>query len=234
MVTTVALAYVRVSTARQASDGVSLEAQETRARLHAEKNGWPLAGLFRDEGISGKDAVAKRPGLKSLLESAASLKSKGINAVVVVYSISRLSRSQKLLWNLLDDKSGAGLSVSSVTESFDTTTPMGRAMLGMIAVFAALEADMVSERTKDALAEVKAKGKRLGQKPAHVLAPETVQLVKDLYSTGLYTYKSLAEELERRGVKTPGGGSTWYPSTIATALGKLGTRPLKGRNEAHN
>jgi site-specific DNA recombinase len=216
--TTVALVYIRVSTARQAADGVSLEAQEARARAHAEKNGWAVAGVFKDEGISGKDAIAKRPGLKSLLESSISLKAKNINAVVVVYSVSRLSRSQKLLWNLLDDRDGAGLAVSSVTEPFDTTTPMGRAMLGMIAVFAALEADMVSERTKDALAELKMQGKRLGRRPSAELAPDTVRLVKDLYATGLYTHVSLTEELMRRGVLTPMGKSKWYKRQIQICL----------------
>lgn len=218
MSTTVALVYIRVSTARQASDGVSLEAQETRARAHAEKNGWAVAGVFKDEGISGKDAISKRPGLRSLLESAVSLKSKGINAVVVVYSVSRLSRSQKLLWNLLDDRAGAGLSVSSVTEPFDTTTPMGRAMLGMIAVFAALEADMVSERTKDALAELKAQGKKLGQRTVEALAPETVKLVKELYGSGLFTQRSLAEELMRRGVPTPTGKKEWRQRQVQICL----------------
>jgi site-specific DNA recombinase len=211
---TVALVYIRVSTARQATDGVSLEAQEARARVHAEKNGWAVAGVFRDEGSSGKDAIAKRQGLRSLLESSASLKAKNINAVVVVYSVSRLSRSQKLL----DDRDGAGLSVSSVTEPFDTTTPMGRAMLGMIAVFAALEADMVSERTKDALAELKMQGKKLGQKTVSDLAPETVQLVKELYARGHFSQRTLAEELMRRGVPTPTGKKEWRQRQVQICL----------------
>lgn len=211
----VALLYVRVSTARQATDGVGLDAQETKARAHAERMGWPVAEVFRDEGISGKDGVEDRPGLKALIARAQSTP----GAVVVVYSVSRLARRQKLLYQLLDDRDGYGLAVSSATEAFDTSTPTGRAMLGMIAVFAQLEADMVSERTKDALAELRARGKKLGRPSMIELgAVDTINTVKDLYSSGAFTHRTLADELNRRGVPTATGTGKWWPKTVATAL----------------
>jgi DNA invertase Pin-like site-specific DNA recombinase len=207
------LIYTRVSTARQATDGVGLEAQESKCRQHAERMGWKVLEVFRDEGVSGKDTVERRPGLKALIA-----KAKETGAVVVVYSISRLARRQRLLYQLLDEREGEGLSVSSATEAFDTTTPTGRAMLGMIAVFAQLEADMISERTKDALAEVKAQGKKLGQRPMAEIAPETVQLVKTMYKTGKYSHKSLAEELNRQGVPTVTGKGKWWPRNVEIAI----------------
>lgn len=211
----VALLYVRVSTARQATDGVGLDAQETKARAHAERMGWPVAEVFRDEGISGKDGVEDRPGLKALIARAQSTP----GAVVVVYSVSRLARRQRLLYQLLDDRDGYGLAVSSATEAFDTSTPTGRAMLGMIAVFAQLEADMVSERTKDALAEVRARGKKLGRPSMIELgAVDTIHTVKDLYASGAFTHRTLADELNRRGVPTATGAGKWWPKTVATAL----------------
>jgi DNA invertase Pin-like site-specific DNA recombinase len=210
----VALVYVRVSTLRQASDGIGLDAQETKARAHAERMGWPVAEVFRDEGVSGKDGLDNRPGLVALIDRA----KRTPGAVVVVYSVSRLARRQRLLYELLDDRNGHGLAVSSATESFDTSTPTGRAMLGMIAVFAALESDMVSERTRDALAEVKAQGRKLGAPSMVELgAGNAVRLAQELYATGRFTHRTLAAELNRRKVPTAKGG-TWWPKTVRSAL----------------
>ena len=186
---------------------------------HAERMGWSVAATFRDEGISGKDGIDSRPGLRALLDAVKSTP----GAVVVVYSVSRLARRQRLLWDLLDDREGYGLAVSSATEAFDTTTPTGRAMLGMIAVFAQLEADMVSERTKDALAEVKAQGKRLGRPNIADLAADTVRMVQGMYATGQWTHRTLAEELNARGVPTASGSGRWWPKTVRAAL--LSTLP---------
>lgn len=210
----VALIYLRVSTFRQANEGVGLETQESKCRLHAERMGLDVIEVFSDEGISGKDGIEHRPGLAKLLKKARATP----NCVVVVYSISRLARRQRLLWHLLDDRDGEGLAVSSATEPFDTSTPMGRAMLGMLAVWSQLEADMVSERTKDALAEIKAQGRRLGQKPASELAPETVKLVKSLYATGRYSQRDLVDELNRRGIPTPRGLGPWGLDSVQRVL----------------
>lgn len=210
----VALVYVRVSTARQAADGVGLDAQEAKCRAHAERMGWPVAGVYADEGISGKDGLENRAGLVALIDAA----QKTPGAIVVVYSVSRLARRQRLLWNLLDDREGYGLAVSSATESFDTSTPTGRAMLGMLATFAQLEADMVSERTRDALAELKAQGKRLGAPSMLTLNAEVVRLVSELYATGRFTHRTLADELNNRNVPTATGKGRWWPKTVRTAL----------------
>lgn len=213
----VAFVYLRVSTARQATDGIGLDAQLARCQAHAERLGLDIAQVFRDEGVSGKDGIENRPGLAGLLERTASTP----KAVVIVYSISRLARRQKLLWQLLDDRDGYGLAVSSATEPFDTANPMGRAMLGMIAVFAQLEADMVSERTKDALAELKAQGKKLGRPGMHDTATDTVNTIKALYASGEYSHRSLADELNRRNIPTATGGGKWWPNTVRTALKAL-------------
>lgn len=209
-----ALVYVRVSTTQQAQDGVGLQAQEAKCRAHVERLGAEVLEVFKDEGISGKDGVNNRPGLKALIA-----RSKEIpDAVVVVYSVSRLARRQRLLWQLLDEKDGEGLSISSATESFDNTTPTGRAMLGMLGVFAQLEADMCSERTKDALAEVKASGKKLGRKSMKELCPETVEHVKKLYATGLYSQRALADELNRQNYPTVTGQGKWALRSVQIAL----------------
>jgi DNA invertase Pin-like site-specific DNA recombinase len=209
-----AVVYLRVSTARQAAEGIGLDAQEAKCRAHAERMGWPVVAVLRDEGFSGRDGVEDRPGLQAVIDAVQA----SPGAVVVVYSVSRLARRQRLLWNLLDDREGYGLPVSSATEAFDTATPTGRAMLGMIATFAQLEADMVSERTRDALAELKAQGVRLGAPTMVMLgAGGAVRLAQELYATGNYSHRSLADELNRRAVPTAKGGK-WWPKTVATAL----------------
>lgn len=209
-----AVIYVRVSTARQASEGIGLDAQEAKCIAHAGRLGLPVIAIHRDEGLSGRDDVKDRPGLAAVIETVRAHP----GTIVVVYSVSRLARRQSLLWNLLDDRTGYGLPVSSATEAFDTATPTGRAMLGMIATFAALEADMVSERTKDALAEVKAQGRKLGAPSMLALgAAESIGIAKKLYATGKFSHRTLAVELNKRGVPTAKGGK-WWPKTVRAAL----------------
>lgn len=209
-----AFIYIRVSTARQAADGVSLEAQEAKCRLYAQRMGWEVAEVFADEGISGRESVENRPGLARLLKATRA----NPDAVVVVYSISRLARRQKLLIHLLDERDGEGLAVSSITENFDTTTPMGRAIVGMISVFAELEAELASERTKDALAHVKSQGTKLGNPGIKALAPETVKLIKELYNSGLYTQRQIVDELNRRNIPTARGYGQWHLPAVQAAI----------------
>ncbi len=202
-----AIVYLRVSTDKQQTSGVGIEAQLAKCTEHCARLGIPITSIRKDEGISGKDGLDKRPGLRAVLEDVDCTP----GAVVVVYSLSRLGRSQRLIWNLLDDRGEYALPLSSATEPFETTTPMGRAMLGMLGVWAQLESDLVSERTVDALKAVAARGTKLGA-PSMVRKGVDVKLVRELYATGQYTYRSLVEELNARGVKTARGGKWWLTS----------------------
>jgi len=221
-----ALIYLRVSTMRQAIDGIGLDTQEAACRAHAVRLALPVLGVYRDEGASGKDGLEDRPGLAALVETFAHTP----GAVVVVYSVSRLARRQRVLWQLLDEREGHGLRVASATEAFETATPMGKAMLGMLTVWAQLEGDLVSQRTRDGLAELKAQGRQLGAPSMirrvepdgrHVLDEgkmRLVQQVQALYETGGYSHKSLAMHLNSTGVATVTGRGTWWPKTVRTAL----------------
>ena len=92
-------------------------------------------------------------------------------------------------------------------------------MIGMLATFAALEADMCSERTKDALAELKAQGRKLGAPSmAKLGAVDVIRQVKELYASGKFTHRSLAEHLNASGVATAKGQGQWWPKTVRTAL----------------
>lgn len=221
-----ALVYVRVSTARQAESGAGLEAQEAACCAEAARLGLPVVALYRDEGVSGREGPENRPGLAALLAHA----NRDPGAVVLVYSVSRLARRQRLLWELLDERKGQGLRIRSATEPFETATPMGRALLGMLAVWSQLEADLASERTRDALAAVAARGVRLGAPSmietrgpdgARTLDPfkvDTVRKVAALHASGAYSLRQLAAHLEATDTPTVTGEGRWWPRTIRRAL----------------
>lgn len=83
-----AIIYLRVSTAGQVEDGVSLDAQESKARAWCELNDYPIKAVFTDAGISGKSAI-NRPELQNALADC------GNGDALIVYSLSRLARSTK-------------------------------------------------------------------------------------------------------------------------------------------
>jgi DNA invertase Pin-like site-specific DNA recombinase len=106
---------------------------------------------------------------------------------------------------------------------------MGRAMLGMLAVWSQLEADLVSERTRDALAHLRSKGVKLGAPGMieHVVQGQRrhdankvalVRRVQTLFATGRYSHRSLATHLNESEVRTTSGEGRWWPRTIRKAL----------------
>lgn len=221
-----AVIYLRVSTGHQAASGAGLEAQEAKCREHCERAGWPVLAVFRDEGISGRDGLEGRPGLLAAVEAVRAQR----GAVLVSYSLSRLARRQRLVWHILDDREGLGVPFASATEPFDTASPMGRAMLGMMATWAALESDLASERTTDALAAVRARGTKLGapniieavspdgERYADPAKVATVRAIQERYAAGGWSHRSLADALNAEGVPTTSGEGKWWPKTVRTAL----------------
>ncbi len=208
-----AIVYLRVSTGKQAVSGVGMEAQLAKCTEHCARLGIPVASVHKDEGISGKDGVDKRPGLQEVIAAVQATP----GSVVVVYSLSRLGRSQRLIWNLLDDRGGFGLPLSSATEPFETTTPMGRAMLGMLGVWAQLESDLVSERTIDAMAAVAARGVRVGAPTMAMKVPESVAEIRRLREAGM-SPAAIADALNAGGWRTARKGTRWHPKTVRAAL----------------
>lgn len=208
----VGVIYLRVSTREQARDGVGLDAQEARCRAACEARGLTVASVYRDEGISGRSELTHRPGLaKAIAEVRAAP-----GAILVAYSISRIARSQRVLWSLIDPAKDKALPVLSATEPFDTSTPTGRAMLGMIGVWSQLEADIISERTRDAMAALKASGKRIGAPDMSAKAPELVERIAQLRDRGL-SIRAIADKLNADGVPGLRGGK-WWTKNVRSAL----------------
>ena len=213
-----ALGYVRVSTEEQAREGISIEAQEERIRALAKAKGWSLVETIKDAGYSGKNL--NRPGARSLVD----ICRKAEVDVVIVYKVDRLTRKQKDLWYLLEEifeRSHVGF--VSVTEAFDTTTAAGKAFLGMLGVFAQLERDLVSERTREALNQKKSKGEWIGRKPTGFRMSESGRLEEDHDISKLV---ARAMKLKRQGASFGDiSRTTGIPKTTIHRL--LSTTPRK-------
>jgi DNA invertase Pin-like site-specific DNA recombinase len=154
-------AYVRVSTEEQVQGGHSLDAQRRQLRAACEGRGWELVEVFIDAGASGA-SMRRRPGLAALL---AAVQAHHID-VAVVTDLDRLSRSPRDLYTMLDTCFAQnGAAFYAVGQGIDSTTPMGAAMIGIASVFAKLERDLLSERTKRGMAEGKRQGHIAGMAP---------------------------------------------------------------------
>lgn len=134
--------YIRVSTRRQDQEGHSIPMQKERLIAFCKAKGWVVAGVFMDPGHSGSSL--ERPGIIALEEGVKA----GKYDLVLVYKLDRLSRSQKDTLFLIEDVFLAnGVDFVSMQESFDTSTIYGRAMVGILSVFAQMERETITERT---------------------------------------------------------------------------------------
>ena len=203
--TNAVVAYVRVSTEEQADSGAGLAAQRSAIAAECARRGWDLAAMYEDAGASGK-SLAGRAGLSAALHEITS----GRASTLVVAKLDRLSRSLLDFSGLMERSRREGWSLVALDLGVDTTTPSGEMMANVLAVFAQFERRMIGQRTRDALAEKRAAGVRLGR--PRVLPGDTLTLVRDLRASGL-TLEAVASELGRRGIPTAHGGQ-WHATTV--------------------
>jgi len=147
--------YIRVSTLDQAREGYSLEAQEKTLRKWCDHRKYIVFDLYADKGISGKD-IEHRPDMNRLLRDA----KEGNFDIVLFWALSRFTRSVSDLYYTMGKFQKWNVAMVSYTEAFDTSTPMGRAMIGIVGIFAQLERELTSERVSVAMAERASQGKR--------------------------------------------------------------------------
>ena len=132
--------YVRVSTENQL-ENYSIDEQVERLKAYCQAKGWTLIKVYTDGGFSGGNL--NRPALTQMLSD---LHTAPVDAVVV-YKLDLLSSSQKDTLTLIEEEVLAnGVDFVSINENFDTSTPFGRAMIGILSVFAQLEKDQITER----------------------------------------------------------------------------------------
>ena len=151
-----AVGYIRVSTERQADQGVSLEAQEAKVRAMATVQSATLVEVIVDGGESAKSL--NRPGLQRLL----SLVSAGNVDSVIVAKLDRLTRSVKDLCGLLELPEKKRVALVSVAESLDTSSAAGRLVITIMGAVSQWEREAIGERTRDGLGHKKRKGERVG------------------------------------------------------------------------
>ena len=253
--------YCRVSTEAQADkEFSSIEAQqqacETYVSLHREEGWIPVAEPYLDAGFSGSNT--NRPGLQRLV---ADIETGRID-VVVVHKYDRLSRSMLDFLQLLDFLKRHRVSFVSVSQRFDTSTPVGEMTLNILLSFAQFERQIIAERTRDKVRACRRRGRWTGGVPplGFDLAPEGGRLVVNKEEAEqvraifeLYVESpsliAVVQELNRRGwrqkrwtTKSGGecGGSLWNKSSLSTLLTnplyigkqKLGDETFKGEHPA--
>lgn len=135
--------YIRVSTNEQAEEGYSVGEQEERLRAYCAAYGYIINAVHIDPGFSG--ATLERPGIKKVIADVRAGRCKK----VIVWKLVRLSRSQKDTLILLEDVFLANdCNFVSLMESFDTSTPFGRCIVGILAAFAQMERENIKIRTQ--------------------------------------------------------------------------------------
>jgi len=212
-----AVGYIRVSTEEQVK-GVSLDNQQKRIELFCGAKEWDLRHIYVDEGKTGSNL--KREGVQELLKEC----KRGKFDVVVIYKLDRLTRSVKDLGYLIDLFDKSGVAFSSVSDNFDTTTANGKLILNILGSVAQWERDIISERTKDALAHKKSERQVYGPLPLGYEADpdgklienekelKTVKQIRMLRERGL-SYQNIADRLNDSGVPTK-KGAKWSKSAI--------------------
>src|SRR5450432_1780185 len=148
--------YARVST----NDQQTLSMQSRAMREYAARRGWTIAVQVREVG----SGAAKRESREKLLEAA---RRREID-VVLVWRLDRWGRSVTDLLATLQELEHLGVGFVSLTEALDLTTPAGRAMAGLLAVFAEFEREILRERVRAGLDHARQHGKRLGRPPSVV------------------------------------------------------------------
>jgi DNA invertase Pin-like site-specific DNA recombinase len=146
--------YLRVSTGDQ-----TIENQQRDLREAAERRGWEIAQVYRDEGISGAKGRDKRPAFDRLHKA---IVRREID-LVAAWSVDRLGRSLQDLVAFLAEVQAAGVDLYLHRQGLDTSTPAGKALFQMMGVFAEFERSMIVDRTKAGLRRALAQGKTLGR-----------------------------------------------------------------------
>jgi DNA invertase Pin-like site-specific DNA recombinase len=232
------ISYLRVSTDKQGRSGLGLEAQREAVTRYLNGGNWTVVAEYV-ETESGRRS--DRPKLAAALSHA-----KAIGATLVFAKLDRLTRNVDLLRTLV----ASGVDLVFCDLPHVPAGAMGRFLLTQMASVAELEAGLISERTKAALAAAKARGVKLGNpngarclrgtqvgnKEAVAAVKQKAQehannlraIVEDIRAQGITSIRKIAEELNSRAVLAPRGGE-WQPTTVVRLLARLRERELGKR-----
>jgi DNA invertase Pin-like site-specific DNA recombinase len=219
------IGYSRCSLQEQASEGLSLDAQRGRIQAWCEATGASLVRVIEDAGVSGTLPLADRTGgsqIARLLDA----RRPGADAVAVS-RLDRLGRDAAETLAYLRRFTRGHLGLVSISDRIDLSTPQGRAMAGVGAVFSQLERELIAERTADALRILRSQGRVYGPVPFGFDAVEdrlvenqveqrVLRRIRRLRASGK-SYQRIAGALNRDHTPTKRGGP-WHSMSVRSVV----------------
>jgi DNA invertase Pin-like site-specific DNA recombinase len=222
------VAYYRVSTDRQGQSGLGLDAQRLRIQQLAAARGAVLVAEFTEIESGRKN---HRPVLAQALAEARKLR-----AALVVAKLDRLARDAEFVLRLSREAEANGLAGFLFCDlpEIDATTSAGRLILSVMASVAEFESRRISERTREAMAQAKARGVHFGATRPQAAAANAARrqqateaaerlrgILGPMAASGA-SLRAMAAAVEAAGVPTAAGGSQWSPVQASRALKRLG------------
>lgn len=215
------IGYARVSSQEQAAEGISLQAQRAKIESWAEAMDASLVEVIEDPAVSGSRPLAQRPGgnrIAALLDQ----RHPGVDAVVIS-RLDRLGRDASETLGHLHRFANGKLGLVSILDRLDLSTPQGRAMAGVAAVFGQLERELIAQRTAEALARLQVEGKPYGAVPygrrragdrlvVDHQQQRVVQQILDLRGSGA-SYRQIAAWLNGELIPAKRGGK-WSAMSV--------------------
>lgn len=225
--------YVRVSTAQQANEGISLEQQQAAIKAYCKANKLALKETIVDAGHSAyKQPLRRRESGRRVVE----LLENGEATGVVALRLDRLFRSMRDCINTVMDWHATGITLRLIDfggQTVDTSTPMGRIMLTLMAAFAEMESYMKAERIRDVWEHRRSQGRRLGSLPpfGYQAAPggfvvenqdeqATIAYILECRQRGL-SLRSICTHLD--GTRYKPRGKRWHTTTLQRILSRENT-----------
>jgi len=221
------IAYFRVSTDQQGRSGLGLEAQRQSVTAYVAGQSGVVVADF-EEVESGK--VSTRPALAAALAACRAHK-----ATLVIAKLDRLSRNVRFLLSIVEGTGDGGVVFCDLPTV--PAGPVGKFLITQMAAVAELEAGLISQRTKAALAAAKARGVKLGNPQLRAGTPELAKaasaaasaqarqraqdvlpLIRQAQAAGATTLQSIASAMSARGIPSPGGRGGWHPATVSRVL----------------
>lgn len=219
-----ACVYTRVSTDAQGEDGkVSLPEQERMAKACIESKGWRYVRTYEDNGYTGRNT--NRPALQEMLNDVRD----GKIEAIVIFKLDRLSRKQTDTMNIIEnDILQHNVDLVSLNETLDTTTPWGRAMIGILSSFNQLESENIALRTTMGRYATAREGGYAGGKPPLgykavngklEIVPEEAEIVRKAFEmrANHMTMQAIADSLNEMGYRSK-KGKEFKHSSIQTIL----------------
>ena len=222
------VAYYRVSTDQQGRSGLGLDAQRAAVAQHlGSVAACSLVAEF-EEVESGKRT--DRPQLAAALAACRAHK-----ATLIIAKLDRLARNARFLLSVVEGTGENGVTFCDLPTI--PAGPIGKFLITQMAAVAELEAGLISQRTRAALAQAKARGVKLGGPNLRAgtsdmarlanaaysgqqrqRAADVLPLIRQAQAAGATTLQSIADAMTARGIPTPGGRGGWHPSTVSRVL----------------